>query len=61
MLFRSLGKDTFVARRTTESPYLPPYFRQMEKVNREGPALLHSILRPQPLTVAAVKNLVKSG
>jgi len=57
----ALGKDTFVARRTTESPYLPPYFRQMEKVNREGPALLHSILRPQPLTVAAVKNLVKSG
>ena len=39
----ALGKEAFVARRTTESPYLPPYFRQMETVNREGPALLHSL------------------
>jgi hydroxyacylglutathione hydrolase len=57
----TLGKDAFVARRTTESPYLPPYFWQMETVNREGPALLHSLPRTQPLTVTAVKSLVKSG
>ena len=57
----ALGKEAFVARRTTESPYLPPYFRQMETVNREGPALLHSLPRTHPLSVAAVKSLVKSG
>ena len=37
------------------------YFRQMETVNREGPALLHSLPRTHPLSVAAVKSLVKSG
>jgi len=57
----ALGKDVFVSRRTTESPYLPPYFRQMEVVNQEGPALLHSLPRPRPLPVAEVTDLIVTG
>ena len=57
----ALKKDAFTARRTTESPYFPPYFRQMEKVNKEGPALLDTLSRAQPLTVAAVTSLMASG
>ena len=57
----ALKKDAFTARRTTESPYFPPYFRQMEKVNKEGPVLLNALSRAQPLTVAAVTSLMASG
>ncbi|WP_292427936.1 rhodanese-like domain-containing protein [Methanoregula sp.] len=57
----ALKKDAFIARRTTESPYLPPYFRQMEIVNKDGPALLNTLPRPQPLPVAAVASLIISG
>jgi hydroxyacylglutathione hydrolase len=57
----ALGNDVFVARRTTESPYIPPYFRQMEVVNKDGPVLIHTLPRVQPLPVAAVISLIASG
>ena len=57
----ALGKEAFVSRRIAESPYLPQYFRQMETVNKEGPALLHTLLRVQPLTVPSVKAMIASG
>jgi hydroxyacylglutathione hydrolase len=57
----ALGNEAFVARRTTESPYLPPYFSQMERVNREGAALLCTLPRARPLSVAAVTSLIASG
>jgi hydroxyacylglutathione hydrolase len=57
----ALGHDTFITRRTAESPYLPPYFRQMEKVNREGPALLVEFTRPYPITVTEVTSRIASG
>jgi len=57
----ALGNTAFVARRTTESPYLPPYFSQMERVNREGPVLIHTLPRARPLPVAAVTSLIASG
>jgi hydroxyacylglutathione hydrolase len=48
-----MGREEFVAVRRTESPYLPPYFRTMERYNREGaplpdaPPLLHVLTVPQ--------------
>jgi hydroxyacylglutathione hydrolase len=57
----ALGNNAFIARRTTESPYLPPYFSQMESVNREGPVLLCTLPRARPLPVAAMTSLIKSG
>ena len=59
--FLLIKKDAFVARRTTESPYLPPYFRQMEIVNKNGPVLLNTLPRPQPIPVAAVASMIASG
>ncbi len=59
--FLAIKKDAFVAQRTTESPYLPPYFRQMEMVNKNGPVLLNTLPRPQPIPVAAVAGMIASG
>jgi hydroxyacylglutathione hydrolase len=57
----ALKRDAFVARRTTESPYLPPYFRQMEFVNKNGPVLLDTLPRAQPLPIVEVSGLIASG
>jgi len=42
------GLELFISRRVTESPYFPPYFRQMETYNRDGAQILHRLpdLRP---------------
>ncbi len=54
------GKDAFVAARKTESPYQPPYFRTMERLNRDGaPSKLLPLLRP--LTVPELDHLKKDG
>jgi hydroxyacylglutathione hydrolase len=57
----ALGNDAFIARRTSDSPYMPPYFRQMERVNKEGPVLSHTLSRTHPLTVPVVASLIVSG
>jgi hydroxyacylglutathione hydrolase len=59
--FLLIKKDAFVERRTTESPYLPPYFRQMETVNKNGPVLLNTLPRPQPIPVAKGASMIASG
>jgi len=57
-----MGRDAFVSRRETESPYFPPYFRTMERVNRgEGVPMLHAPPPLRPLTVSAVDDLRKAG
>ena len=55
------GREAFISRRKTESPYKPPYFRTMERYNREGAPLLHHVPVLRPLTVAAVNRLRKTG
>ena len=44
-----------------ESPYQPPYFRQMEQVNRDSPPLLGSVPAPRPLQPAEVQEMIRSG
>ncbi|WP_321508275.1 MBL fold metallo-hydrolase [uncultured Methanoregula sp.] len=56
-----LGKEGFVAKRITESPYLPPYFRTMEHYNRVGAPLLPRDPRLLPLTVMEVNEYRKTG
>jgi len=56
-----ITKEEFVAKRITESPYLPPYFRQMEQVNRDSPPLLGSVPAPRPLQPAEVQEMIRSG
>jgi len=56
-----ITKEEFVAKRSTESPYQPPYFRQMERLNRDGPALLGTLPVPRPLQPAEVQETIRSG
>ncbi|MFA5253987.1 MAG: rhodanese-like domain-containing protein, partial [Methanoregula sp.] len=56
-----ITKEEFVAKRITESPYQPPYFRQMERLNRDGPALLGTVPAPRPLQPAEVQEIIRSG
>ncbi|WML68379.1 MAG: MBL fold metallo-hydrolase [Methanoregula sp. SKADARSKE-2] len=57
----ALAREEFIARRVTESPYYPPYFRTMEVLNANGPQLLDRIPRPGPLSIPEVVALRKSG
>ncbi len=55
------GREAFISQRSTESPYYPPYFRQMETYNLEGPALLHRVPDLRELSITEVNQLRKSG
>jgi hydroxyacylglutathione hydrolase len=55
------GREAFVARRINESPYTPPYFRQMERSNIQGAPVLHHTPVFQLLSVDEVNTLRKSG
>jgi hydroxyacylglutathione hydrolase len=56
-----LGREEFVAVRKTESPYQPPYFRTMERYNRDGAPVLHAPLLLRPLTVPEVDRYRNTG
>ncbi len=55
------GRELFIEHRSAESPYCPPYFRQMENDNLKGPAVLHRMPDLRELTIADVNQLRKSG
>jgi hydroxyacylglutathione hydrolase len=56
-----MGRESFIRQRVTESPYIPPYFRQMEKYNLgEGP-VIGNHPRPRPLGISEVHDLMRSG
>jgi hydroxyacylglutathione hydrolase len=59
--FIVMGRDAFVSARKTESPYMPPYFRAMERYNREGAPLQHAPPLLRPITVPELEDLRKSG
>jgi hydroxyacylglutathione hydrolase len=56
-----MGRDEFVSVRKTESPYLPPYFRTMERYNREGAPSLFAHPLLHQLTVSDLDRLRKTG
>jgi hydroxyacylglutathione hydrolase len=55
------GREAFISQRSVESPYYPPYFRQMERDNLEGVAILHRMPDLQELSVTEVNRFRKSG
>ncbi len=55
------GLELFISRRVTESPYTPPYFRQMETYNRDGAPILNRLPDLHPLSIPEVHQLRKSG
>lgn len=56
-----LGKEGFIVKRITESPYVPPYFRQMEILNRTGAPLLPRGPSLRPLATRDVEEFRKTG
>lgn len=59
--FLSISRESFIAQRVTESPYVPPYFRQMEINNREGAPIFHHVPALRLLSVPEVNQLRKDG
>ena len=57
----ALDRETFISSREAESPYLPPYFRQMEVQNLNGAPLLHRSPDLRPLSIPDVNRFRKSG
>ena len=55
------GRESFISRRVTESPYIPPYFRQMETYNLDGAPIVHRLPDLHPLSIQKVNQLRKSG
>ncbi len=45
-----IDKDDFIRYKVAEKHDVPPYFKQMEKYNLEGPPLLGSFPQPSDLT-----------
>jgi hydroxyacylglutathione hydrolase len=56
-----MGRNAFVAARKKESPYVPPYFRMMERYNQDGAPLLPRNPFPGYLTPGEVNNILKEG
>ena len=56
-----LDRNAFVARRSSESPYIPPYFRQMERFNKDGAPILIRLPLLTPLTIAEINRLKNTG
>ena len=55
-----MGRAEFVSLRKTEYPYQPPYFRTMERYNRDGAPLLHPQI-PRPVTVPELDHFRQNG
>ena len=51
-----LNKDDFIKEKTTEQHQTPPYFKQMEEYNLNGPPILGEIPNPHPLTPLEFKK-----
>ncbi|MCK9632262.1 MAG: MBL fold metallo-hydrolase [Methanoregula sp.] len=57
----SLDRAAFIAHKTAGHHYRPPYFRAMERFNREGWPRLPPGPHPDPVTPAALKDLLSTG
>jgi hydroxyacylglutathione hydrolase len=56
-----MGRDAFIGQRTHESPYIPPYFRQMEEYNKNGAPVLGRLPLLRPMGIAQVHKLMNAG
>jgi len=53
----ALSKDDFVTEKTNEQHQTPPYFKQMEAYNLNGPPVLGEIHIPHPLTASEFQKI----
>lgn len=56
-----LSREEFVKHKTQEELHMPPYFKRMEKYNKEGPPILHHLPSLQALSVKEVKDYRETG
>jgi hydroxyacylglutathione hydrolase len=56
-----MSRDEFIKYKVAEKLERPPYFRQMEKYNLEGPPFLGCLPLPAPLPPAAFKKEMERG
>ncbi len=56
-----LDRESFIARKMSESLRKPPYFLQMEKMNLEGSATSRVKYSPRPLNVHEFQDEIKNG
>jgi hydroxyacylglutathione hydrolase len=59
--FQIDDEETFVRWLLEGQPETPPYFAQMKRVNRQGPALLKDLSQPQPLERFILPEVQKEG
>jgi hydroxyacylglutathione hydrolase len=53
----ALSKEDFISKKVTEHHYLPPYFKRMEMLNKEGASVLHHLPDLRPYSVKEIKEL----
>jgi hydroxyacylglutathione hydrolase len=56
-----MGREAFIEQRIHESPYVPPYFHQMEQYNKNGAPILGRLPPLHPLGIAQVRELINAG
>lgn len=57
----SLDREAFVAKKRAERHVQPPYFKEMEAQNRDGPPVLRGLPDPEPLGPAELEEKVNAG
>jgi hydroxyacylglutathione hydrolase len=56
-----ISKQEFITRKVGEHLYLPPYFRMMERVNKEGAPLVHQLPDLRVWSVGELRNMTDSA
>jgi len=54
----ALSKEDFIRKKVTEHHYLPPYFKRMEMLNKEGASVLHHLPDLLPYSAKEIKGLL---
>ena len=57
----NLSKDDFVKEKATEQHQTPPYFKQMEAYNLNGPPILGEMPTPHPLIPSEFKKIAENA
>jgi hydroxyacylglutathione hydrolase len=55
------GREEFIEYKVNENHYMPPYFRQMEKYNQEGPPILERLPKPKPYDPQEFSKAMEEG
>ncbi|MFO8083756.1 MAG: rhodanese-like domain-containing protein [Desulfobacterales bacterium] len=58
---RKTDREVFIDSKINQKTYQPPYFRQMERFNQEGPPPMEVLPVPKPCSPAAFSKLVENG